>query len=74
MGEGRGSVSSASVITMLLLCMFVFHPKMIHAETYIVGDGQGWTFGVQNWPSGKTFKAGDILGKHLHFKHAMLFV
>ncbi|CAL5184668.1 unnamed protein product [Lathyrus oleraceus] len=61
MGEGRGSVSSASVITMLLLCMLVFHPKMIHAETYIVGDGQGWTFGVQNWPSGKTFKAGDIL-------------
>ncbi|XP_058727715.1 chemocyanin-like [Vicia villosa] len=34
---------------------------MIHAETFTVGDGQGWTFGVQNWPAGKTFKAGDIL-------------
>ncbi|CAI8589715.1 unnamed protein product [Vicia faba] len=61
MGEGRGSVSISSVITMLVLCMFVFHPKMIHAETYIVGDEKGWSFGVQNWPSGKAFKEGDIL-------------
>ncbi|KAL5098375.1 hypothetical protein RYX36_002702 [Vicia faba] len=61
MGKGRGSASSSSVTTILLLCMFLFHPNMIHAETYIVGDGQGWTFGVQNWPSGKSFNGGDIL-------------
>ncbi|CAL5184669.1 unnamed protein product [Lathyrus oleraceus] len=63
MGEGRGTANSSSVIAMILLvlCMFVFHPKMIHAETYTVGDDKGWSFGVQNWPSGKTFKEGDIL-------------
>ncbi|XP_058727716.1 basic blue protein-like [Vicia villosa] len=61
MGEGRGSASSTSVVTMLLLCMCVFHSKMIYAATYNVGDAQGWSFGVQNWPSGKSFKAGDTL-------------
>ncbi|KAI5445646.1 basic blue protein [Lathyrus oleraceus] len=61
MGEGRGSVGSTSLVTMLLLCMFVFHSKMIYAATYNVGDGQGWSFGVQNWPSGKRFSAGDTL-------------
>ncbi|XP_058727717.1 chemocyanin-like [Vicia villosa] len=46
---------------MLLLCIFVFHPNMIHAVIFTVGDGQGWSFGIQNWPAGKTFKAGDTL-------------
>ncbi|CAI8589716.1 unnamed protein product [Vicia faba] len=61
MGEGRCSGNSTNVITMLILCMFVFHPKMICAEIFTVGDGQGWSFGVENWPAGKTFKAGDTL-------------
>jgi hypothetical protein len=39
---------------------------MIRADTYIVGDNKGWSFGVQNWPAGKTFKAGDILGKYYY--------
>ncbi|WJX24510.1 hypothetical protein P8452_13609 [Trifolium repens] len=34
---------------------------MIRADTYIVGDNKGWSFGVQNWTAGKTFKAGDVL-------------
>ncbi|WJX82894.1 hypothetical protein P8452_65600 [Trifolium repens] len=34
---------------------------MIHADTYIVGDSQGWTYGVSNWPLGKTFYEGDTL-------------
>ncbi|KAI5445663.1 hypothetical protein KIW84_013766 [Lathyrus oleraceus] len=46
---------------MILLFMFVFHPNLIHAETFTVGDAKGWSFGVQNWPTGKTFKAGDTL-------------
>ncbi|KAK2395976.1 hypothetical protein P8452_17321 [Trifolium repens] len=57
MGEGR---CSASVILMLL-CLSVFHSIMICADTHIVGDNKGWSFGVQNWTAGKTFKAGDIL-------------
>jgi hypothetical protein len=60
MGEGRCSAS----IILMLLCLSVFHSMMIRADTYIVGDNKGWSFGVQNWTAGKTFKAGDILGKY----------
>lgn len=62
MGERRGN--SASIIIILMLCMLVFHSKMIYGETYIVGYDQGWHTGVVNWPLGKTFYAGDILGKY----------
>ncbi|CAK8532093.1 unnamed protein product [Lathyrus sativus] len=61
MGEGRCSANSTSAITMLLLCMFVFHTKMTHAVRFTVGDDKGWSFGVQSWPTGKNFKAGDTL-------------
>ena len=50
-------------VAQVLLCMLVFHSNMSFAAEYIVGDGKGWSFGVQNWPAGKTFKAGDTLGK-----------
>jgi len=64
MGERR--VNSTSIILMSLLCMLVFQSNMSFADEYIVGDGKGWSFGVQNWPAGKTFKEGDILGKNLN--------
>ncbi|XP_058773492.1 basic blue protein-like [Vicia villosa] len=59
MGERRGN--STSIIIILMLCMLVFHSKMIYGETYIVGYDQGWHTGVINWPLGKIFYAGDIL-------------
>ncbi|MED6198250.1 hypothetical protein PIB30_064335 [Stylosanthes scabra] len=34
---------------------------MAYAATYRVGDEDGWTFSVQDWPNGKHFMAGDIL-------------
>jgi len=58
----QGRVSSICLLS--LLCILVFHSNMIHADEYIVGDEKGWSFGVQNWPVGKTFKAGDTLGKY----------
>ena len=35
------------------------------ATTFIVGDDQGWTIGVDYiaWVRGKTFKVGDKLGE-----------
>jgi len=70
----QGRVSSNSIIPMSILCMLVFHSNMCFAAEYIVGDGKGWSFGVQNWPAGKTFKAGDILGKdHNLMKFLFLF-
>jgi len=62
----RGRVNSTSIILMSLLCILVFHSNMSFADEYIVGDGKGWSFGVQNWTWGKTFKEGDILGKDLN--------
>ncbi|KAE9596754.1 hypothetical protein Lal_00007252 [Lupinus albus] len=59
MAQGRGN--SAVIALMLLLCMLVFHSDIAHATTFQVGDARGWDYGVSNWPSGKTFKAGDIL-------------
>ncbi|KAE9596757.1 hypothetical protein Lal_00007525 [Lupinus albus] len=59
MAQGRSN--SAVIALMLLLCMLVFHSEIVHATTFQVGDAGGWTFEVSNWPSGKTFKAGDIL-------------
>ncbi|KAG2705281.1 hypothetical protein I3843_05G040700 [Carya illinoinensis] len=48
--------------TTLVLCMFFCCRTTQQAETtYMVGDDRGWTFGVSDWPDGKSFKAGDIL-------------
>jgi hypothetical protein len=65
MAKGRGNI--ANIILIQSLCMLLFHSLMIQADIYNVGDEKGWTFGVQNWPSGKTFKEGDILGKYHNF-------
>lgn len=59
MAQGRGSVAAAGLA---LLCLFV-HGEIASAATYTVGDSGGWTFNVVNWPGGKTFSAGDVLGK-----------
>ncbi|KAB1207001.1 Basic blue protein [Morella rubra] len=57
LARGRGI---AAVVTVLLLCMLL-HCKNADAASYTVGDAAGWTFNVQNWPKGKSFKAGDVL-------------
>ncbi|CAL0314320.1 unnamed protein product [Lupinus luteus] len=59
MAQGRGN--NAIIAVMLLCCMVVFYFEISHATTFQVGDARGWDYGVSNWPSGKTFKAGDIL-------------
>lgn len=65
MCQGRGI---AAVVTVLLLCMLL-HCKNADAASYTVGDAAGWTFNVQNWPKGKSFKAGDVLGKYEQVYH-----
>ncbi|KAM1392411.1 hypothetical protein ACFX2I_019990 [Malus domestica] len=58
MAKGRGS---AVVVTAVLLLALLLHCEWADAKTYTVGDRGGWTFNVAGWPSGKTFRAGDIL-------------
>jgi len=57
MGQGRGF--SAMFV---LLSVLVLMSEMAHAATYVVGDKNGWNFNTNNWPNGKKFKAGDVLG------------
>lgn len=57
---------SARINVMLLVFCVLIHYKIASATTYTVGDAAGWTFGIQSWPTGKQFHAGDILGKVLY--------
>ncbi|XP_010241114.1 PREDICTED: basic blue protein-like [Nelumbo nucifera] len=60
--QGRGSATQAATTaaSLLLLCLLV-QLDTTSATSYVVGDDAGWTYNVQNWPDGKTFKAGDTL-------------
>ncbi|KAF5775148.1 putative Phytocyanin domain, cupredoxin [Helianthus annuus] len=62
MAKGRGSALVAMVVSCLLLV--TLQCELAHAATYVVGDGNGWTFNVAGWEKGKNFNAGDVLGAH----------
>ncbi|XP_021760938.1 basic blue protein-like [Chenopodium quinoa] len=60
MAQGRGSARSSLVVGVAILCLLaIIQPSL--AAYYNVGNGGGWTFNVNNWPRGKSFRAGDIL-------------
>ncbi|CAI0395852.1 unnamed protein product [Linum tenue] len=60
MAQGRSSAAMATMAVLLLLQLT--HPsKQAYATTYLVGGSGGWTFNLDSWPKGKTFKAGDTL-------------
>jgi len=59
----------------LVIFMMLFAIQISNASTtYNVGDSNGWTFGVSNWPNGKNFKVGDVLGMKLLVYHYSLFL
>ncbi|OVA02135.1 Plastocyanin-like [Macleaya cordata] len=48
----------------LLLCLFLGeYCEIVHGRTYVVGGKQGWDLypELMNWPTGKRFKARDVL-------------
>ncbi|OIV94274.1 hypothetical protein TanjilG_00023 [Lupinus angustifolius] len=47
------------MVASMLFSMLVFYLKMVHAETYTVGDERGWTYNLAGWTEGKHFKIGD---------------
>lgn len=65
MAQGRGSASQVKLTVALLLCLLLVFLENIDAATYTVGDSNGWTFNMVNWPKGKRFRAGDVLGKYI---------
>ncbi|XP_071725619.1 basic blue protein-like [Rutidosis leptorrhynchoides] len=59
MAEGRGSVVAATAV--LCLLVVAFQCEVSQAATFVVGDKNGWMFNLSGWPTGKNFKAGDVL-------------
>ncbi|KAJ1407610.1 Phytocyanin domain [Sesbania bispinosa] len=74
MEKGRG-MSASMVVMVLLALMILFHSKMVHSYTYAVGDAGGWTYNVDRWPIGKSFRAGDALQfTYIPFTHNVVVV
>ncbi|KAJ1697297.1 hypothetical protein LUZ63_005809 [Rhynchospora breviuscula] len=71
MALGRGSACRGQLTKgiILLLCLIFSQHETIQAATHVVGGRHGWTFNVVDWPTGKTFYAGDVLV----FKYNPLF-
>ena len=66
--QGRCSANHAIALTTILVFVLL-HVKASQATTFMVGDSSGWTFNINNWASGKKFKAGDKLGNITKLKH-----
>lgn len=56
MGQGKGS---ALVVVVTILCLMAIIEPTLGRTTYNIN----WTFNVNGWPRGKSFRAGDVLGK-----------
>jgi len=71
MAQGRGF--SAMI---LFCCVLVLLSEMADATSFVVGDNNGWSFNTNNWPNGKKFKAGDVLGLSYppHFALPFLYI
>lgn len=64
LGKLKGSV----IFFVILMMLFITIGSQItnaSTTTYNVGDNGGWTLGVSNWPNGKNFKIGDVIGMKL---------
>ena len=62
--QGRGSAAAgnvAVVIGLLLVCVLL-NAHVASATVFNVGDRGGWSFNTNSLPTGKRFKAGDVLG------------
>ncbi|KAK1386113.1 basic blue protein-like [Heracleum sosnowskyi] len=61
MSKGRGS---AVPVVLLVLCLVALQYEVARAAIYTVGGingWPGWSFYSGRWPTGKSFRAGDVL-------------
>ena len=72
--QGRGGAargrSGAAVVALVLLCVLL-HGEVAESAVYTVGDRDGWSFNTASWPSGKRFRAGDVLGQCYYIRTSL---
>ncbi|XP_059311243.1 basic blue protein-like [Lycium ferocissimum] len=56
-----GKLEGSAIFLVILMVLFITSQIANASTAYNVGDSDGWTLGVSNWPNGKNFKAGDVL-------------
>ncbi|KAH0460299.1 hypothetical protein IEQ34_010962 [Dendrobium chrysotoxum] len=44
-----------------LLVILLLKSKPTESNHYVVGDNEGWTYGVSSWPKGKVFYHNNVL-------------
>ncbi|XP_042501939.1 basic blue protein-like [Macadamia integrifolia] len=59
--HGQVNPNQTVVTTIAFLFCILISINIACATTYTVGDSSGWNFNVRDWPTGKTFTAGDTL-------------
>lgn len=60
------AMARATATALVLILWVALHLRLTNAAaTYTVGDSNGWTFNVESWTDGKSFRAGDVLGMFL---------
>lgn len=72
MAQGICSAKLGLFLGVAILCLLTI-TKPVVATDFTVGDVAGWTFNVNNWPNGKSFKVGDVLGQFSYFVSRIAF-
>ena len=63
-GSGTAPCSARAIVALMVVSVLVLQSYYVEASTYIVGDSLKWAFNAVDWPKGKHFNAGDVLGIH----------
>lgn len=66
MNQKKGN-ATILLLAKIAFLLFAMTSNTAHATTYTVGDSTGWIFNLAGWENGKSFKAGDTLGKLILF-------
>lgn len=70
-GANGGGLAAAALLIIGLLVTVTTAPLAEAAASHMVGDYGGWKFNVDRWAKGRTFRAGDELGKYYYSTSTM---
>ena len=63
-------MACASTLGVTLMCfsLLLLQFGVSQSAEFTVGDGDGWNYDVTDWPTGKSFKEGDVLCMFLYIR------